>query len=403
MLIKCPECGKSISDRALSCPNCGFPVSEIESNTESRPNRSRITNESESQARNVNPNVNSKRAVGQILPSKNVRVRVYMGKNSDGKKIWKSFTAKTKKDAQEAANKYKVTHKLEDIHTENFTKAMEHFFVMKSPVLSPSSIRGYRSLQKMLLKDFQWLCNKKIDDIDKTDVQTVINELVEEVKPKTVANYAGFISSVLSLYDIKLPKVTLPQKQKPDFYIPDESDLNRLFEAVEGTELEIPILLGALGPLRRGEIWALTLDDIEGNVIHVKNDVVIDENFDVVKKETAKTYSSDRYVEFPEYIIDKIREKGYVVKISMKGLNFRLDRVLEREGLPHFRFHDLRHAFVSIAHANGIPDAEIQRRGGWATNHVMNNVYRHSLEQTAKETVDKINQLFPCHTRVTHL
>lgn len=27
-LIKCPECGKEISDMANFCPNCGFPVSE---------------------------------------------------------------------------------------------------------------------------------------------------------------------------------------------------------------------------------------------------------------------------------------------------------------------------------------------------------------------------------------
>ena len=25
-LIKCPECGKEISDKATACPNCGAPV-----------------------------------------------------------------------------------------------------------------------------------------------------------------------------------------------------------------------------------------------------------------------------------------------------------------------------------------------------------------------------------------
>lgn len=25
-LIKCPECGKEVSDKAGSCPNCGFPM-----------------------------------------------------------------------------------------------------------------------------------------------------------------------------------------------------------------------------------------------------------------------------------------------------------------------------------------------------------------------------------------
>lgn len=28
-LIKCPECGKEISDKASACPNCGCPLSEI--------------------------------------------------------------------------------------------------------------------------------------------------------------------------------------------------------------------------------------------------------------------------------------------------------------------------------------------------------------------------------------
>ena len=28
-LIKCPECGREVSDRASSCPNCGCPLSEI--------------------------------------------------------------------------------------------------------------------------------------------------------------------------------------------------------------------------------------------------------------------------------------------------------------------------------------------------------------------------------------
>ena len=28
-LIKCPECGKEISDKAAACPNCGCPVAEM--------------------------------------------------------------------------------------------------------------------------------------------------------------------------------------------------------------------------------------------------------------------------------------------------------------------------------------------------------------------------------------
>ena len=27
-LIKCPECGREISDKAYSCPQCGYPISQ---------------------------------------------------------------------------------------------------------------------------------------------------------------------------------------------------------------------------------------------------------------------------------------------------------------------------------------------------------------------------------------
>ena len=27
-LIKCPECGKEVSDKAASCPNCGYPLTD---------------------------------------------------------------------------------------------------------------------------------------------------------------------------------------------------------------------------------------------------------------------------------------------------------------------------------------------------------------------------------------
>ena len=30
MLIKCPECGKDVSDKAAICMNCGFPIGEVD-------------------------------------------------------------------------------------------------------------------------------------------------------------------------------------------------------------------------------------------------------------------------------------------------------------------------------------------------------------------------------------
>ena len=34
-LIKCPECGKEISDSATSCPNCGIALNQTTQNSKS--------------------------------------------------------------------------------------------------------------------------------------------------------------------------------------------------------------------------------------------------------------------------------------------------------------------------------------------------------------------------------
>ena len=39
MLIQCPECNKEISNKAIACPNCGFPISENTNKQRRKSNR----------------------------------------------------------------------------------------------------------------------------------------------------------------------------------------------------------------------------------------------------------------------------------------------------------------------------------------------------------------------------
>nr|DAP78965.1 MAG TPA: hydrogenase/urease nickel incorporation protein [Bacteriophage sp.] len=41
-LINCPECGREISDKALSCPGCGCPASEFKAADEPQDTRSEV-------------------------------------------------------------------------------------------------------------------------------------------------------------------------------------------------------------------------------------------------------------------------------------------------------------------------------------------------------------------------
>ena len=66
----------------------------------------------------------------------------------------------------------------------------------------------------------------------------------------------------------------------------------------------------------------------------------------------------------------------------------RLDTLLDRYGMEHFRFHDFRAFFVSYAHALGIPDAYIMAQGGWSSPHVMQSVYRRALKEQQAQAME---------------
>ena len=100
----------------------------------------------------------------------------------------------------------------------------------------------------------------------------------------------------------------MPARKKPELYCPNDSDIKTLLECIEGTELELAVLLAAFGPLRRGEICALTDKDIKGNTITVNKSMV--EGPDCVWSiKQPKTYGSYRTLELPDFVIAKLRGK----------------------------------------------------------------------------------------------
>ncbi len=336
------------------------------------------------------------------LPSGSWRVRVLVGKDPDGKRHYRSFTCDdTSRKGKATCERMALDFLLQKESEEPIpgelplSEALEEYIRVRRPVLSPSTIRGYVNLSSRLVALYPIFFSLNVYRVATEDVQVFVNEYTVGRSPKSVRNAYGLITACIHHFNSSTTiRCVLPQRVKPKLYIPTDEDIRRLMYHIKGTELEIPVLLAAFGCMRRSEIAALTLSDIdEDGVAHVCKAIVKDDEEEWTQK-TTKTVSSDRYVLLPEFLVKKIRKKGYITSYNADTITHRFGRVLDKTSIPHFRFHDLRHYSASIMHALGVPDAYIMQRGGWSTDTVLKDVYRHALDDKQRRMNEKVNSYF---------
>ena len=257
----------------------------------------------------------------------------------------------------------------------SFTEACNAYIASKDAILSPSTRREYHSTMRNLPET---LMRMRLSQITTMVVQKVVNDMSKDRSPKTVANYSGFIMSVLKAADVDIKPPQLPQKEKKSAYIPSEEDIKAVFEQVKGTKYEVPLTLAAFG-LRRSEICALTIDDVKDCRVTINKALVQDENKNWVVKKT-KTTDSTREVIIPESLYAIIQAQGYVYNGMPDTLYKELRKAQDRAKVPHFSLHKMRHFFASFMHQKGYTDKQIQEAGGWKTDNVLKTVYQHAMD-----------------------
>lgn len=339
---------------------------------------------------------------GEQLPSGKVRYRIYLGTGPDGKKKYKSFTADTLREAKKAAKAWQALNP-SDGSEMSLNEACERFLEVRSNTLSPSTWSDYRNRITYLQERFPDLFKASIQTVNTERMQWFVNTLANKVsdknrtKPisaKTVKSYYSLLETILRTNGIRIDNIQLPQYQKPDLHIPEEDQVKQLLASVAGTSLEIPILLAALGPMRRGEICAMTMDDIdfEQNIVHVRKSMVRNNDGSYSVKQ-PKSAAGNRDILYPAAVIQKIQEQGYVTNCNPGTISRNFIRHLERHNLPVFRFHDLRHYAASFLLAMNIPPVYVMERGGWQSDQTMKR-YVHALDKQRKEYAEQASAAF---------
>lgn len=269
-----------------------------------------------------------------------------------------------------------------------FLHFANEYIEARSNILSPATIRTYNIKIGQLTDHFKAL---KMSDITPTDVQTEINSFSQKHSPKSVRTLHGFIASILGIYrpNLKL-HTSLPMMIKKADFEPKTTDIKAILNRAKGTRYSIPFQLGVLG-LRRGEICALELSDLEDNKLHITKDVVYNDGQWIVT-DTPKTEASNRTIILPDSLVNEIKEAGCIYDGHPNGLNRAIKRYQKELGIEQFRFHSLRAYFASYAHALGISDQDIMSMGGWATDYVMKSVYRKTMEESRQKAMSELSQ-----------
>ncbi len=324
------------------------------------------------------------------LPSGSWRCQVMV----DGKRLSVVEETAALAQAKAVALKNGLLEKKQTAPSLTVGAAIDRYIESKDAVLSPSTVRTYKSMREQSFGD---LAAVPLAALTQEAVQRHINDLSREKSPKYVRNVHGLLSAALSAYrpDFVL-RTTLPQKEKPDIQIPTMEEVSLLAKEAAGTRFELPFLLAVWLGLRTSEIRGLTWDCLEGGTLHVKQAVVEGENGPVLK--TTKTYSGNRKIRVPPYILALLeaqpRTDEYIIHYTRNALYNHLRRMCERYGLPHYRFHDLRHVQASVMLALGVPDKYAMERMGHASTNMLKTVYQHTMATKREEVANEVDAYF---------
>lgn len=312
------------------------------------------------------------------LPSGRWRCRVLI----DGSRV--SFTADDPLTAQQKAMAAKsgAAPQAKKIAPSGKTlgEAMDDYMEMLEHTLSPSTLRGYKSVRENRVPS---LIDKPIKDITQAMYQKALDIEKKQLSPKTVRNIWGLIHAVLQQEGIEPPEIKLPQKITNTRPFLDDQQLRLFLVEIRDDPAEIPLLL-ALHSLRRSEIMGLRWQDIDlaAGTIHIAGAMVHDTTGAMVRKSETKNTSSRRYVRIIiprlQDLLEAVPDKhGQVVTMPELTIYKHANYACRRAELPEVGIHGLRHTFASLCFFLGIPEKAIMEMGGWSDPTVLRNIYTH--------------------------
>lgn len=372
------------------------------------------------------------------------RVSVSLGRDHEGKLIRKEFYGKSKKEAEAKRDEYLKDYEkgLNDYKTATLGPTMYTWLfevVRVSEKIKPSSFERYEGIYRNYIKvsDIYGCTLRTLKSIE---IQRYYNKLyeVDGKSNSLIKSIHKLLRSFLNYaveegYLEKNPcagkRIAIPGEAKSidkNIEVFTDEELSIFQNAIVGHQYEALFLLALGTGLRKGELIALTDDDVnlEKHYIDVNETIRMGSKFNA---DGSKEYGlligttknrQTRQVPIPAKIIPKLKEyklskkknalklgpdifqdQGYFFCNSTGGpvdgrtLLRSFERVLKSANIPYRKFHVLRHTFATKLFEKNVPIKSMQMLLGHNSPETT-DIYTHVSPEKKIEAVDKINDIF---------
>ena len=377
------------------------------------------------------------------------RVRVFNGKDTDGKFLYSSMTIRfddprfeglTEKKRDKAADAIafefeQQVNSLAVLPNITFKCFAERWFVDYADIQHATTTR--ERCEDFKERTYEALGDMRMDKIKTIHVQSFINSLtkpgVNKVNPdkglsrKTIKHYLSFVSSIFD-YAIRIEMLTknpctnvkLPPEihSEKKIYTPEQAE-----EFVDLLYSEAPLkyqlfsTIAIICGLRRSEIVGLRYCDIDTDTHTLRIERAA--NYSRKKKEmyigNTKTESSARVLKLPQIIIDlflkyceqEISQKKFMgirhtdddylfcdttyTKIMYNGLPYNyLKKMCKKHNMDFYGIHSMRHFVATAMISKGADIKTVSEILGHSSANTTLGIYVHAFNEVKARATDEI-------------
>jgi len=209
-----------------------------------------------------------------------------------------------------------------------------------------------------------------------------------------------------------------PRPRRKELAFLDQEGTEAIMDAARGTPVEAAVAIAIATGMRRGEILGLRWSDMDSQFTVARVSRTLQTSSEGIIFEQPKTSRSRRNVMLPVFLVPYLvrqREAQNARRIAAGDAwietgaildNFdgepwngwcfgrAFTKFLKKAGLPHVRFHDLRHAHATLMLSRGVHPKIVSERLGHASIGITLDTYSHVLPSMQQEAADAFDEMF---------